>query len=66
MSDPFVPEADALDQQREVVPQPEEPEEDDDTPQPALAYPPRFPIEAAEADVLEQAQEVEEDPDERF
>ena len=55
MSDAFVPEADALDQHREVVPEAVDPE---DEPQPAIDYPNRIPIEAPESDVLEQAQVV--------
>ncbi|HEX4864526.1 MAG TPA: hypothetical protein VFV02_10660 [Acidimicrobiales bacterium] len=63
MSDAFVPEADALDQQREVAAEPLGP---DDDAQPAIDYPKRIPIEAPESDVLEQAQAVDfDDEDER-
>jgi hypothetical protein len=61
MSDAFVPEADRLDQEKEVAPGLEpEPE----TSRPAAAqYPQRVPFEASEADVIEQTQTVDE-PDE--
>lgn len=55
MSDAFVPEVDALDQHREVVPEAIDPE---DEPQAAIDYPNSIPIEASESDVLEQAQVV--------
>ncbi len=58
MGDPFVPEADALDQQREVTPPPLS-----ETDRPALEYPDRIPAEAPAADVLEQAQPVAGDDD---
>jgi hypothetical protein len=67
VSDPFVPEADALDQQREVTPPAVAPDDEPQQPkQPkrALDYPSRIPWEASEADVLEQ-QQVLEDDDER-
>jgi hypothetical protein len=54
MGDPFVPEADALDQEREVAPAPPA-EAERDAP---LQYPGRFPFEASDADVLEQNQPV--------
>jgi hypothetical protein len=61
VSDPFVPEADRLDQSREVSPAPGI----DDSPEPALEYPTRMPLEADQADVLEQDQTVysDEEPD---
>jgi hypothetical protein len=52
MGDPFVPEADALDQEREVVPAAEAERES------SLEYPRRIPVEAPDADVLEQSQPV--------
>jgi hypothetical protein len=52
MGDPFVPEADALDQEREVVPAAEAESES------PLQYPRRIPAEAPDADVLEQSQPV--------
>lgn len=58
MGDPFVPEADALDQEREVASAPPA-----DSAAPPLDYPPRIPPEAPDADVLEQAQEIEDDED---
>jgi hypothetical protein len=54
VSDPFVPEADSLDQRREVIPAPDV----DDPGESALAYPNRLPMEASEADVLDQDQSV--------
>ncbi len=63
MSDAFVPEADRLDQSREVS----SPPVADDAPSSALpdVRPPaaRVPVEASEGDVLEQMQEVEADDD---
>jgi len=66
MSDSFVPEADRLDQEREVGPEPL----DDDEPTTQRGarrsphrYPERRPIEAPEADLLDQAQPVEDDDD---
>ena len=62
MSDAFVPEADRLDQDREVSPPPVR----DDEPGSALpdaALSARVPVEAPEGDVLEQLQEVEGDDD---
>jgi hypothetical protein len=59
VSNPFVPEADQLDQQREVGPPPVA----DDEPRRALDYPKRMPLEASEADVLEQEQELPDDED---
>jgi hypothetical protein len=59
--DPFVPEADALDQQREVA----APAVSDDQPKRALEYPRRMPLEASEADVLDQEQELAGDDDDR-
>lgn len=59
MSDSFIPEADALDQHREVssAPWPS----DDDEHESAIEYPRRMPLEASESDVLEQEQTVEDD-----
>jgi hypothetical protein len=54
MGDPFVPEADALDQQREAVPS-SFAEAERESP---LEYPRRIPVEASDADVLEQSQSV--------
>jgi hypothetical protein len=63
MSDAFVPEADALDQHREVTP--EAVDSDDERP-PAIEFPARIPFEAPESDVLEQAQPVDfDDEDDR-
>ena len=61
VSDPFVPEADSLDQRREVGPG----TDDDDEPDSAIRYPRGIPIEAPESDVLEQNQSVDFDEDER-
>ena len=58
MSDAFVPEADRLDQGREVG----APLDDDERAR-ALAYPQRLPTDASEADALEQFQPVEDDDD---
>ena len=58
MSDAFVPEADRLDQDREVAPPPPD---DDDGPARSSDRPLQVPWEAPEADVLEQSQEVEDD-----
>lgn len=58
MSDAFVPEADRLDQDREVGPTPLD---DDDRPLAGHDRPPRVPLDAPEADVLEQYQEVGDD-----
>jgi hypothetical protein len=57
MGDPFVPEADALDQERDVAPAAEA---DRESP---LEYPRRIPVEAPDADVLEQSQAVLDDED---
>jgi hypothetical protein len=65
MTDPFVPEADAVDQQREVVPARPKDDDEKQEPEPALEYPGRMPVEASEADVLEQNQEVDFDEEER-
>ena len=62
MSDAFVPEADALDQHRNAVPDAFGAEDEF---QAAIDYPKRIPIEAPESDVLEQAQVVDFDDDER-
>ena len=62
MSDAFVPEADALDQHRNAVP---EAFGEEDELEAAIEYPRRIPIEAPESDVLEQAQVVDFDDDER-
>jgi hypothetical protein len=59
VSDPFVPEADSLDQRREVTPSPVR----DEAREPALDYPDRLPVEADAADVLEQDQSVYSDED---
>jgi hypothetical protein len=56
MSDSFIPEADALDQHREVSPGPIG---SDDEREPAIEYPRRMPLEASESDVLEQEQTVD-------
>ena len=53
--DPEVPEADALEQDQPVVPEPSDS---------ALTPKPRVPLEAPEADVLDQAREVDSDDDE--
>ena len=53
MGDPFVPEADALDRQREVEPSPASEGE-----RPALVYPDHHRVEVPEADLLEQSQPV--------
>jgi hypothetical protein len=59
MGDPFVPEADALEQRQEVVPAPAPPQTDNDhEAEPALEYPEQLPIEAPEPDALEQHQTV--------
>jgi hypothetical protein len=58
VSDAFVPEADKLDQEREVSGGP-----DADERAGALAYPRKLPPDASEADVLEQFQSVDEDDD---
>ena len=58
MSDAFVPEADRLDQQREVAPS--EDTDPETSGRRAAQYPTRVPLEASEADVLEQTQTVEE------
>jgi hypothetical protein len=58
VSDAFVPEADKLDQGREVSPS----SDPEDRPE-ALAYPEKLPTYASEADVLEQMQSVEDDDD---
>jgi hypothetical protein len=66
MVNPFVPEADALEQQQDVTPGPELPGDDESQePEPALEYPQRLPPEASEADALEQNQTVEFDDDEQ-
>jgi hypothetical protein len=56
MSDSFIPEADALDQRREVSPGSVA---SDDERAPAIEYPLRIPLEASESDVLDQAQTVD-------
>ena len=58
VSDAFVPEADKLDQGREVSAS-----SDPEDQAAALAYPERWPTDASEADVLEQMQSVEDDDD---
>ena len=58
VSDAFVPEADKLDQGREVSAT-SDPEER----AAALSYPEKLPTDASEADVLEQMQSVEDDDD---
>ena len=65
MTDPFVPEADALEQQQEVTPEPALPANDEEGRgyPAALEYPARMPNEASEADALEQHQTVELDED---
>jgi hypothetical protein len=54
MGDPFVPEADAIDQEREIE---QAPPAEAERAAP-LEYPRRIPIEAPDADVLEQNQPV--------
>lgn len=61
MSDAFVPEADRLDQEKEVDPS-EYAEREGSRPA-ATGFPTRVPFEASEGDVLEQAQVVEETDD---
>jgi hypothetical protein len=56
VSDAFVPEADQLDQQREV-----DAAADAEERASALAYPEKLPAYASEADVLEQFQSVDDD-----
>jgi hypothetical protein len=64
MTDPFVPEADALEQRQEVTPARGRSDNDENAePKPALEYPERLPAEASEADALEQNQTVEFDDD---
>jgi hypothetical protein len=58
-----VPEADALDQQREAVPGAALRPDDDEAARRPLDYPDRIPFEAPEADVLEQSQAVDTDDD---
>jgi hypothetical protein len=58
VSDAFVPEADKLDQRREV-----RAAFDADERRAALAYPEKLPTDASEADVLEQMQSVEDEDD---
>jgi hypothetical protein len=58
VSDAFVPEADKLDQRREVSAT-----SDADERAAALAYPEKLPTDASEADVLEQTQSVEDEDD---
>lgn len=58
MSDAFVPEADRLDQDREVAAPYLDDERLAETPAASTL---RVPLEAPEADVLEQAQEVADD-----
>lgn len=59
MSDAFVPEADRLDQDREVGPAVLDDDEERHPAGPQAR--PRVPLEAPEADVLEQYQEVVDD-----
>lgn len=68
MADWFVPEADRLEQEQQVEPEPGDEEEPFGQGEAilhsgALPKPPRLPLEAPEADVLEQSQEVVEDDD---
>ena len=58
VSDAFVPEADKLDQEREVSAGP-----DADRGATALSYPNKLPPDVSEADVLEQLQSVDDDDD---
>ena len=58
VSDAFVPEADRLDQEREVSAG-----QVADEGGAALVYPGKLPPDASEADVLEQLQSVDEDDD---
>jgi hypothetical protein len=58
VSDAFVPEADKLDQAREVSDA-----DDADERAAALAYPEKWPTFASEADVLEQMQPVRDEDD---
>jgi hypothetical protein len=60
VSDAFIPEADGLDQRREVTWRPDS----DDAPESALPYGRRLPREASEADVLDQDQSVYSDDEE--
>lgn len=68
LTDWFVPEADALDQQRETAPVWVVPgdQEENRAGGPALDYPQRMPIEAPEADVVEQTQTVDSDDDDEY
>ena len=69
-ADPFVPEADALEQSRTVDPAAERPDDDNDDDaggrrhRPALDIPERLPMEAPEADTLEQNQTIDFDDEE--
>ena len=63
MSEAFIPEADALDQHREVG---AEPPSSDDEREPAIEYPKRIPFEAPESDVLEQEQTVDFDDEDEL
>ena len=60
MTDPFVPEADRLEQDQDAAPHPVP---SDDEAEPPLDYPVRIPPEAAEGDLLEQSQSLAPDDD---
>jgi hypothetical protein len=60
VSDAFIPEADGLDQRREVTRRPDS----DDALESPLQYRHHLPTEASEADVLDQDQSVYSDDEE--
>jgi hypothetical protein len=65
VSDAFKPEADRLDQEREVAAAPSA----DDALHPSgpsLSYPDRHPVEVPDADLLEQSQAVDDDLDDEW
>ena len=62
MSEAFIPEADALDQRREVAAE----GVSDDEREPPIEYPKRIPFEASESDVLEQEQTVDFDDEDEL
>lgn len=68
MADSFVPEADAVDQEREIDPAQAVPidEEESRASEAALEYPQRLPVEVSEADLVEQTQTVETDDDREY
>jgi hypothetical protein len=65
VSDAFKPEADRLDQEREVAPawSPDDPVR---TARSSLNYPDRRPFEVPDADLLEQSQAVDDDLDDEW